>query len=120
MDGLSTVASIITVIQLASAVLKFCYSMKQRNADLKEIIYRLETLRNVFYRLNDLETRCPPGSLTGLSELCAGPLLNCERIIKELQSRLTIALGALGVRGLGKRVTWPVEKKRNRSIAGVH
>ena len=111
MDGLSAVASIIAVIQLATSALKLCYSTQGRVADLKEIIYRLETLRNVLYRLNDLETRCPQGALPGLSDLYTGPLPSCERAFKEIHNRVQAALGASGVRGIGKRVTWPAEKK---------
>ena len=120
MDGLSAVASIIAVTQLASTVLKLCYSMQERTSDLKEITHRLETLRNVLYRLNDLEIRCPQGSLSGLSEIYNGRLPSCERAIKEILSRLQAVLGASGIRGLGKRVTWPAEKKEiDRLLARI-
>ena len=111
MDGLSGVASIIAVIQLVTSVLKFCYSVQERTSDIKETIYRLEILKNILYRLNDLETRCSPGTLPGLSELYTGPLPRCECAIKELESRLNTTLGVSGLRSLGKRVTWPAEKK---------
>ena len=112
MEALSSVASIIAVIWLATATLKLCYSLQGRTAEIKDTIYWLETLKTVLYRLNDLETRYAHGALPGLSDLYTGPLPSCECTIKELHSRLDAALKVSGVRGLGKRVTWPAEKKK--------
>ena len=111
MEALGATASVIAILQITTAILKYCNSIKGRESGVKNIVQRLESLKNVLYRLNDVEARSPVGSLRGLSDLHAGPLPACLRDILELQDRLQRALGATGIRGVGKRISWPDEKK---------
>ena len=111
MEALGATASVIAILQITTAILKYLNSLKGREADIKDIILRLETLKDVLYRLNDLEARSPSGALPGLSELHAGPIPRCYGEIHGLQDRLQKALGATGIRGVGKKFSWPDEKK---------
>lgn len=120
MDGLSAAASIAAIIQFTSSVLRFCYAVQRQSADLDDIVEQLESLKTVLDRLNDLEIRSSSGSIPELSSLHSGPIQKCQRDVQKLSSRLQKSIGANGIRGLAKRITWPKERKAiDRVLASI-
>jgi hypothetical protein len=63
------------------------------------------------YRLNDLETSFPTDEIPALTDLYSGALQKCKTDVEKLHNQLQKAVGATGLKRLGKQVFWPGTKK---------
>lgn len=104
MDGLSAVASICTLVELSAKLLSTCYQyrkeVKGATKEIQSIIDQLASLKWVLERLEQLENTRPPSQPTTLGQLVgtAGPLHQCEEVLKGLMAKLDPA----------KRWEWPL------------
>lgn len=118
MDGLSTAASIIAVVQLTEEVIKICYgyamTAKDARRDIRALADELESLQDVLGDIRDVFER--PEAYTSLSTLGrlvrpGSTLEKCSKYLEDLKRELESAKHP-GITNQMKTVLgWPLKRR---------
>lgn len=114
MDGLSSAASVIAVIQLAGSIVKICGGYVQDVKDAKDEIITLQQqiagLAEVLERLVEL-IQGPNGKQLLTSQRLASNIVDCRATLTALEKRIDLGMGENEMNRFGRRAfKWPLKR----------
>ncbi|KAH0541245.1 hypothetical protein FGG08_004250 [Glutinoglossum americanum] len=114
MDPLSISASIVALLQLSSAVIRFLRDVKEAPDDLKMLMVEISSIKGLLLTLQDL-VESGETELTTLQSLNApnGPLSQCQSALKRLTEKFAPAVGLGRARNA---LTWPFQKSEVKEV----
>jgi len=120
MEGLSTAAGIIAVLQISDQVISACYQyyrrVKSAKKDILEVVDIVGGLKTTLENLGLLIGDPPDPQLAHLSRL-DGPLKSCQSALQSISTKL--ALPANVNVSLVKQLTWPWKEKEVGKVLSV-
>jgi ankyrin repeat domain-containing protein 50 len=127
MDGLSTAASVIAVVQISGQVFNLCQTYYSEVKDARKDIQRLRnevtSLQDVFINIRDLADAPSSAKLPTLDLLNknSGLLQQCCTDLKDLAEKLESAQGKGEMKKIGARsLRWPFSKREvDKAIAAI-
>jgi hypothetical protein len=114
MDGLSSAASVIAVIQLAGSIVKICGGYIQEVKDAREEILALQQavtgLEGVLQQLKEF-FQGPNGPKLSSSQTLDGDITNCSLALTALEKKIDAGRRHQAMRRLGFRaLAWPLKR----------
>ena len=113
MDPLGATASIVTLLQLAGAVIKYLSILKDASPDIKTLVLELCTIRGLLSTIKDLITDESP-----LHESLGGPdglFGQLESSLQALASKVE-PTSATTAQKLVQRLRWPLRKEDVKEV----
>lgn len=108
MDGLSSAASIIAVIQITSTLISlgndYIGAVKRASDDIRDLTQELVALKQVLVILQDYASRNPQSIAFQKLSVKDGPLQKCAVELSRLRLKLE---PKTGLKGMIKSLTWP-------------
>jgi hypothetical protein len=118
MDGVTTAATIITVIQISQQVFSLCkeyfLAVKDAREDIQRLSDEVTALHDILKNVEDLATSPSVATLSTLMLLRRpdGPVEQCLRELKRLEVKLDPGHGQDRMKRLGLRaLKWPLSGK---------
>jgi ankyrin repeat domain-containing protein 50 len=119
MDGLSSAASVIAVLQIAksigSALKDYYEGVRDAREDIQKLYDAVKSLESILNNIGDIINRRDGQHMlnSGLFTDALGPLQQCKAELKKLRLDLETSPKAKGQRSLGRAIqilTWPFKK----------
>jgi hypothetical protein len=118
MDGLSSIASVIAVVQISGQLFDICrayfMAVKEARKDIQRLQNEVSSLQDVLINVSDLADVPGPGALSILTILNQpdGLLQQCQKELMELTRRLDSEYNKNPMRKFGLRaLKWPLSSK---------
>jgi hypothetical protein len=113
MDGLSSAASVIAVIQLTGSIVKICGSYLQEAKDARDQIFALQRtvagLESILQKLNEL-LQGPCDAKLGTSSSLVNDISDCLSLLEGLREKINPIRGGRMMKRLGIRaLKWPLK-----------
>ncbi|KAJ5552241.1 hypothetical protein N7494_001619 [Penicillium frequentans] len=123
MDGVSSVASVIAVIQLAGSILKTCagYILEARDArdDVRTLQRAVAALEGILQKLKDI-LQGPHGATLSTSSSLASNISDCLIQLQDLEKKVDMGRGNRMMKRLGIRaLKWPLKRTEIDKIINV-
>ena len=119
MDGLSAAASIIAVLQLTSAVIRYLNDIKNAPKDCQQCTIETSNLQSLLitlrYRLDQGQADDPWFTAVRALNIENGPLDQFKQALEQLLSRVE---RQDGIREVKRRLLWKIKKEEVASILG--
>jgi hypothetical protein len=117
MDGISSAANIIAVLQLTAEVIKYLNDVKDAPKECQRCVTEASNLQslliNLLYHLNQGKTGDPWYTAVRALSVNNGPLDQYKQALEQLQSRVEIQDGVQKVK---RRLLWKFSKEEVTSI----
>jgi hypothetical protein len=114
MDGISSAASVIAIIQLAGSIVKFCGGYIQEVKDARDEIFELQrTVADLAGVLQELRAllQGPNGTKLSSSHTLNDPFTKCHLTLTSLEATLDPGKGKRVMKKLGFRAwKWPLDR----------
>ncbi|KAJ5890788.1 NACHT nucleoside triphosphatase [Penicillium subrubescens] len=120
MDGLSSAASVIAIIQLAGSIVKFCGGYIQEVKDARDEIFELQrTVADLAGILQELKVllQGPNGAKLSSSHTLNDPFTKCHLTLTSLEATVDPGKGKRVIKKLGFRAwKWPLDRIEVKKI----
>jgi hypothetical protein len=120
MDGLSSAASVVAIIQLAGSVVKLSGGYIQEVKDARDEIFELQrTVADLAGVLQQLKVllQGPHGAKLSSSHTLNGPLTQCHLTLSSLEAIIDPGKGKRAMKKLGFRaLKWPLDRIEVKKI----
>ncbi|KAF4232359.1 hypothetical protein CNMCM6805_010005 [Aspergillus fumigatiaffinis] len=117
MDGLSSAASVIAVVQIAGSIVKLCGGYIQEVKDARDNIFSLQwSIEGIQGTLLDLQKslRWDGGMALPTSSKLANNITDCLSYLRDLEAKLNPGKGKKLMRKVGLRaLKWPLKRAEN-------
>jgi len=120
MDGLSSAATVIAVIQLADRILAICgkyaTAVKDAKKDVEHLSQEVKSVTEVLKKLDELLSG-PNGAKLSASQELRKALTDCVSELEALEDRLGLGNGRKIMRRFGLRaLKWPFEREEVEKV----
>jgi hypothetical protein len=125
MDGLSSAASVIAVIQLAGSILKICggyiHEVKDARKEITSLQQQVEGITTVLEKLRE-HLQGPNGTKLFTSQILDGSIADCRSVLEALEKKIHPDKTGLGtvkkkMRRLGIRaLKWPLKRTEVQEV----
>jgi hypothetical protein len=114
MDGISSAASVIAVIQLTGSLVKLCGGYIQKVTDARDEIYSLQrSIEGIQGMLQDLQKslQSDDGKALPTSARLANNVTDCLSDLRDLEAKIDLGKGNKLMRKVGLRaLRWPLKR----------